>query len=153
MCRELFGCERGRFCVPVILTLYHTMWQCIAVENSPFSIVIPDNEPLERTLDRAELKPIRVDCSIHAWMRAYLVVTDHPYSAITNQNGEFSIPKVPQGEWEFRFWHERTDYLTELSTEQGSVTLKRGGWKIPVTTAEHDLGTLTVNASAFVSEE
>ena len=38
--------------------------------NQPFSIVIPEDKPLEKSFPREELLPIRVDCSIHSWMRA-----------------------------------------------------------------------------------
>ncbi len=53
-------------------------------------------------------QPFPVSCNIHPWMKAYMIVRDSPYFAVTQPNGEFAMPKVPAGvELEFRVWHER----------------------------------------------
>ncbi len=59
-----------------------------ARRNEPFSQIVPQGDAIEKTFSEAESVPIRVDCSIHAWMRAYLIITDHPYTAVTDENGE-----------------------------------------------------------------
>lgn len=49
-----------------------------------------------------------VDCDVlHTWMRAYIVVTEHPYVDVTDVNGRFSLTRVPAGDYTLRFWHER----------------------------------------------
>jgi plastocyanin len=45
------------------------------------------------------LRPIRVGCDIHGWMRAWIYVFDHPWFAVTNQDGRFVITEVPPGEY------------------------------------------------------
>jgi len=40
-------------------------------------------------------------------MSAYLVVTETPYSAVTDAEGRFSIADVPPGKYVLRVWHER----------------------------------------------
>lgn len=35
-----------------------------------------------------------------------LWVLDHPYFAVTNENGEFEIPQVPRGKWRIHYHHE-----------------------------------------------
>ena len=117
-----------------------------ARRNQPFSIIVPEDKPLERTFPKEELVPIRVDCSIHAWMRAYLVITEHPYSAVTDENGSFSIPKLPQGSWQFRFWHERPGYVKQLQTAETTLELQRGTLNLDLASAETDLGELTISA-------
>ncbi len=124
-----------------------------ARRNQPFSLIIPKGEPLERTFRREELMPIRVDCSIHAWMRAYLVVTEHPYAAVTDKNGRFSIKHVPQGKWQFRFWHETPGYLDTLNHGTQTVELTRGTWELNLNAAEHDLGELTVDTHQFSTDQ
>ena len=94
--------------------------------NTPFSEIVPQDKPLEKTFAREELLPIRIDCSIHSWMRAYLVITDHPYSAVTDIDGNFTIPHLPYGEWEFKFWHERIGYLKTVTNDEETVELERG---------------------------
>lgn len=46
-------------------------------------------------------------CNVHAEMSAYLVVTETPYSAVTDAEGRFSIADVPPGKYVLRVWHER----------------------------------------------
>ena len=55
--------------------------------------------------------PVKVNCDIHGWMEAYVLVKDHPYVALTDADGKFKIENLPVGEHEFRVWHERQGYL------------------------------------------
>ncbi|MEZ6130824.1 MAG: hypothetical protein R3C59_19310 [Planctomycetaceae bacterium] len=123
-----------------------------ARRNQPFSIVVPEDKPLERSFAKSELLPIRVDCSIHAWMRAYLVITDHPYAAVTDQDGRFSIADVPQGTWEFRTWHERPGYLPEVTLDGKRTELNRGTLELTLSTPEHDLGRVTITAAQLAAD-
>jgi hypothetical protein len=58
---------------------------------------------------KATVQPqlMTIACNIHAWMRSYAFVLDHPYAAVTNSKGEFEIPWAPLGE-KLRIvaWHE-----------------------------------------------
>jgi plastocyanin len=42
----------------------------------------------------------------HPWMSAYIFVANHPYVALTNDNGEFVIEGVPVGTYRLKMWHE-----------------------------------------------
>lgn len=42
----------------------------------------------------------------HPWMSANILVADHPYTAVTDQDGHFTIPDVPTGTYRIRMWHE-----------------------------------------------
>jgi hypothetical protein len=56
---------------------------------------------------QGERAPFAVSCAIHPWMLAHMMVTPTGYFAVTNENGEFTIPNLPAGvELEFRVWHE-----------------------------------------------
>jgi len=55
--------------------------------------------------------PTKVTCDIHPHMSAYWVVTDHPYVAVTDADGKFTIKDLPPGEHTFRVWHERPGYI------------------------------------------
>lgn len=120
-----------------------------ARRNNPFSQIVPQDKPLEVVFSKAESVPIRVDCSIHAWMRAYLIITDHPYAAVTNEDGEFEIRQVPPGTWTFRFWHERPGYVTALNHAGETRKLKSGNWDLEITGDVVDLGDLVVDAAMF----
>jgi plastocyanin len=42
----------------------------------------------------------------HPWMTAYILVADHPYTAVTGDDGSFVIEGVPAGTYRIRMWHE-----------------------------------------------
>jgi hypothetical protein len=58
---------------------------------------------------QAERMPIMVKCDIHSWMRAWWLVVDHPYAAISGKDGTFTIEKVPAGTHEFVAWQDAND--------------------------------------------
>ena len=49
---------------------------------------------------------IRVSCDIHPWMEAWIIVSENPYTAVTNEKGSFKLTDVPPGEYTLRMWHE-----------------------------------------------
>ena len=55
---------------------------------------------------------LRVGCDVHRWMQAWIVVVDHPYYAVTDANGEFTLTDVPPGEYQLHFWHETVGGVT-----------------------------------------
>jgi plastocyanin len=46
-------------------------------------------------------------CNVHAEMSAHIFVTETPYFAVTDMNGDFSIKNVPAGKYVVKIWHER----------------------------------------------
>ena len=55
---------------------------------------------------KAAPSPVRVDCNIHPWMKAYLFVFDHPYFAVTDENGQFEIKLAPAGNYRLVIWQD-----------------------------------------------
>ena len=49
---------------------------------------------------------MRVDCDLHSWMTAWVVVAAHPYYAVTKADGEFSFENLPPGSYRLQVWHE-----------------------------------------------
>jgi len=47
-----------------------------------------------------------VRCGVHAWMSAWVIVAEHPYYALSDLEGRFTIPQVPSGAYTLRVWHE-----------------------------------------------
>jgi plastocyanin len=81
-------------------------------------------QPKGRTIPIAFGKPeiIRVDCDLHPWMRAWVVVAEHPYHAITNEQGEFSLGNVPPGKYSLHFWQETLGTLSRDITVGDGVS-------------------------------
>ena len=50
--------------------------------------------------------PLEVKCDIHGWMRAWVAYVPHPYFAVTNEKGEFTLEDVPPGTYKLGYWHE-----------------------------------------------
>lgn len=57
-----------------------------------------------KTLSNAGL--LEISCYIHPWQHAFVYVFDHPYAAITDENGKFVIRGVPPGTYTIEAWHE-----------------------------------------------
>jgi hypothetical protein len=69
--------------------------------------------------------PVSVQCDIHTWMQAYVWVFDHPYCAITKEDGTFTIPRVPVGmDVQVMAWHESQGWL--FTKEGKTLSLKQG---------------------------
>lgn len=45
-------------------------------------------------------------CNVHPEMSAYIIVTPTPYSALTDDAGNFTIANVPDGSYSVVGWHE-----------------------------------------------
>ncbi len=55
-----------------------------AFTNAAFNQILAPKGELEVKLV-AERRPILVACDIHSWMKAYLMVFDHPFFAVTGE--------------------------------------------------------------------
>ena len=53
-----------------------------------------------------EAPPIQYKCTIHGWMTGYVRIFDHPYYALTDEDGKFEIKNAPAGKFRIVFWHE-----------------------------------------------
>jgi hypothetical protein len=49
---------------------------------------------------------IRMKCDVHPWMTAWVGVFDHPFFAVTSEQGAFEIRGVPTGSYKLIAWHE-----------------------------------------------
>jgi hypothetical protein len=54
----------------------------------------------------------------HPWMSAYVLVADHPYTAVTDADGRFAITNVPAGTYRIRMWHEGVRLTQVLKSVQ-----------------------------------
>jgi plastocyanin len=88
-------------------------------DNSLFNIAQPvQGQVNKRKLENAGV--LYVECAVHGWMQAQVIVADNPYYAVTDRNGKFSITDLPPGTYQVKIWHE---YVGEL-TREITVTAK-----------------------------
>jgi hypothetical protein len=97
-----------------------------AFTNAPFNQILPPNGQVSLKLV-AERRPIPLACDIHPWMKGYIMVFDHPFFAITGEDGSFEIGGVPAGEQKLVVWQETKGYVTEGKAVGMPVTVKAGG--------------------------
>jgi plastocyanin len=71
---------------------------------------------------------VQVECNVHGWMNAIIVVTDNPYEALTDANGAFKITDVPPGKYTLKVWHsklgEQTKEVTVGAKEEVKVAFE-----------------------------
>ena len=85
----------------------------------------PQGKSKSRTFSRAGL--VKVYCQMHSHMSASILVLDHPYFAIPDLDGSFTLAQVPPGRHTIVGWHERVGERTAtIQVEPGktsSITL------------------------------
>ena len=76
-------------------------------------------QPKDRTSPYTFEKPeiVRINCDLHSWMQAWVVVAPHPFYALTGADGQFSFDNLPPGQYKLQVWHER------LGTVPATVTV------------------------------
>jgi plastocyanin len=56
----------------------------------------------------------------HPWMSAYIMVAPHPYYAVTDANGNFTLNNIPPGTYKLKMWHEGVA-IAKTEIESGKV--------------------------------
>jgi hypothetical protein len=75
------------------------------------TIAANDRDGVPCLYKKGEGAPVEVKCDLHTWMKAYHVPVDHPYFAVTDENGAFKIEGLPAGKHTFRVWQERGGFI------------------------------------------
>ena len=81
-------------------------------------------QPHARTIAIGFKSPevLRVDCDLHSWMRGWIVVAEHPFYAVTNEEGEFVFENVPPGKYKLQVWQEVLGRVNQDITVAGEGT-------------------------------
>jgi len=90
-----------------------------------------------------EKLPVKVECNIHRWMSAWWLILDHPYAAISDDKGKFTIADLPAGEVELIVWHERVGYVPAADGQRRHKVTVVAGQTV-------DLGTIKIPAAALL---
>ena len=95
-------------------------------ENPPFNRAQPHARSISFTFKQPEL--LRVDCDLHSWMRGWVMVADHPFYAVTNEQGDFILENVPPGKYTLRVWQESLGNMTQelVVADKGTATVSVG---------------------------
>jgi len=83
---------------------------------------------------------ISLNCSIHPWMSAHVRVFDHPYYAITDEDGKFEIKLAPVGKYNLFVHHPKNGWLDGKAGRNGKPLSMKAGDVI-------DLGEIKMKAN------
>jgi len=67
---------------------------------------IPGQPPMMKQFNDAD-QIVKLKCDVHPWMTGYVLVSSHPFFAITSDDGSFKISGLPPGNYTVEAWHER----------------------------------------------
>lgn len=79
----------------------------------------PGAAPFEKKFAHRETM-ITAKCNMHPWMRAYIGVVSNPYYDVTGPGGNFSLNKLPAGEYTLEAW------TATFGTQEKTVTVRPG---------------------------
>ena len=98
----------------------------VGKENPPFNRAQPHARSISFTFKQPEV--LRVDCDLHSWMRGWVVVAEHPFYAVTNEQGEFTLENVPRGKHTLQVWQESLGNVTQevVVGDKGATTVSVG---------------------------
>ncbi len=86
----------------------------LPMRNNLFNFHLKANDRegvVAQPMSKPEKLPFDVRSDIHPWMRASMLIVDHPYAVVTGKDGRFEILNFPVGKHEFRIWHEAAGFL------------------------------------------
>ena len=85
----------------------------ISKEGNRFNFGMPKPMETVKKFKKPEVM-VKIKCDVHGWMRSYAGVLDHPYFAVTGEDGSFNLSPLPPGEYVIEAWHE--EYGTQTLT-------------------------------------
>jgi len=84
--------------------------------NPSLNQLMPPGTDLTLPPLKASPTPIQVSCNIHPWMKAYVRVFNHPYFAVTDEDGNFEIKDAPAGDFNLVVWQENNGWVVPVDS-------------------------------------
>ena len=90
-------------------------------ENNAFNVVqMTKGAANTFTFEAPEVPGFVLKCDVHSWMRSYVWVLDHPYFAVSKDDGSFALPPLPPGTYTVGAWQEA------CAAQERTVTVEAG---------------------------
>ncbi|MEM8668177.1 MAG: methylamine utilization protein [Planctomycetota bacterium] len=118
--------------------------------NRGMNLVLPPGGQKATSIALSEPAPIEIACNIRASTNAHVIVLDHPFAAISDQDGKIRIDGLPVGsEVVFKVYHELAS-IERVNLKGTSVEWKRSRFGIELSPGVNDLGDVVVSGKSFV---
>lgn len=89
-------------------------------DNDPINSMMTPGQSTTQKFDEPEV--VKVECDLHKWMSAWVIVTENPHFAISDKGGAFEIQDVPAGSYKLTAWHETLGSITQTVNIADGVT-------------------------------
>jgi hypothetical protein len=93
------------------------------LKQTPFNQLLAPQSKTQFPPTGAERTPGEVTCDIHPWMKAWWMVFDHPYFAVSDAKGYFEIKNAPAGTQKVVVWQESVDKNGFITAPSGDEVL------------------------------
>ncbi|MBT4519879.1 MAG: DUF2012 domain-containing protein [Halieaceae bacterium] len=105
--REMIGVEKGR-----------------VVKRTMFNFGQPDPGDIEKKIKPRRSPYISLNCEAHNFMFGFMLAPEHPYAAVVDESGSFSIDNVPPGTYKLKAWHPSLGVQTAEVTVEAKGTIE-----------------------------
>lgn len=111
-------------------TCNHSVMASSKIPANQFNVFVQQGKPHEHVFE-VQKHPVTIGCSLHGWMRAWVFVVPHPWFAVTNAEGKFTLRDVPPGKYTLWLRHPDTGLQErrEVEVKAGKVTEVGVEWK------------------------
>ena len=112
----------------------------LPLDNPGVNFGQPNKDPGKKMTNSIKVaERFIVKCDVHPWMLAHVNAFEHPFFAVTKEDGTFSIPTkgLEDGTYTLEIWHEKlaAEPITqEIEVKDGKATVEE--IKIPADAAE-----------------
>ena len=79
----------------------------MAEKNEQFNFAMPSVVKKKETSFTTVEDPFYIKCDVHPWMKSWVLVQNHPFFAVTDENGNYNIDNIPPGTYEVIAWQEK----------------------------------------------
>jgi hypothetical protein len=106
---------------------HNVNWTGNPTKNPGGNNIIPAGGSFKIEGLKADKYPLIIACNIHPWMKARVGVFDHPYFAVTDENGNFEIKLAPAGEYRLKVYLDAIGWRGGAKGRDGEkITIKAG---------------------------
>jgi plastocyanin len=84
----------------------HSVRASSSVKANDFNVFVAPGKPFDHVFE-PQKHPVRIGCSLHAGMSAWVYVFAHPWFTLSGPKGTFQITKVPPGK--YTLWLRHAD--------------------------------------------
>jgi plastocyanin len=119
--------------------------------NDAINAVVPVGGFKDIQVVKGERAPTPVECNIHPWMKAHVLIFDLPYSGLSDEKGVLKIEKLPAGKpITFKIWHENMDKsIDQVNFGGKDVEWSKGNVELTLKPGMNDLGVVKIKADKF----